>query len=44
MVQSSLTDGNWHSLTVVMDGSVATFYLDATTINSRYTNTIKLSM
>ena len=36
VVQSSLTDSSWHSLTVVVDGSVATFYLDASTINSRY--------
>ena len=36
-MQSSLADGDWHSLTVVVEGSVATFYLDASRINSRYT-------
>ena len=34
-MQSSLADGDWHSLAVVVDGSVATFYLDASRINSR---------
>ena len=35
VVQSSLADSNWHSLTVVVDGSVARFYQDASLINSR---------
>ena len=36
MVQSSLADGDWHSLTVVISGNMASFYQDATLIDSRY--------
>ena len=36
VLQSSLADNNWHSLTVVVNGSMANFYQDASLINSRY--------
>ena len=36
MVQLSLADGDWHSLTVVVSGNTASFYQDATLIDSRY--------
>ena len=36
VVQSSLADGDWHSLTVVVSGNTASFYQDAALIDSRY--------
>ena len=36
VVQSSLADSSWHSLTVTVSGNTANFYQDGSLINSRY--------